>query len=61
MMLSLFGELNGSYLFKAKFPSSKDALCEVWLKLAQWYWGNWPSGSGKFCQCILTILLLSPL
>ena len=23
---------------KCKFPSSKDALCQVRLKLAQWFW-----------------------
>ena len=21
-----------------KFPSAKDALCHLWLKLAQWFW-----------------------
>ena len=23
---------------KLEFPSPKDALCQVWLKLAQWFW-----------------------
>jgi hypothetical protein len=26
------------YLKKLKFPSPKDDLCQVWLKLAQWFW-----------------------
>ena len=25
-------------LNKLEFPSSKDALCQVWLNLAQWFW-----------------------
>ena len=26
------------HLNNCKFPSHKDALCQVWLKLAQWFW-----------------------
>ena len=26
------------HLNKLKSPSSKDALCQVWLKLVQWFW-----------------------
>ena len=26
------------YLNKVESPSPKDALCQVWLKLAQWFW-----------------------
>ena len=26
------------HLNKLEFPSSKDTLCQVWLKLAQWFW-----------------------
>ena len=26
------------HLKKLEPPSSKDALCQVWLKLAQWFW-----------------------
>ena len=26
------------YLNKLEFPSPKDTLCQVWLKLAQWFW-----------------------
>ena len=26
------------YLNKLEFPSPKDALCQAWLKLAQWFW-----------------------
>ena len=25
-------------LNKLEFPSPKDALCQIWLKLAQWFW-----------------------
>ena len=34
-------ELNGPlYVEKLESPSHKDALCPVWLKLAQWFWGR---------------------
>ena len=26
------------HLNKLQFPSPKDALCQVWLKLAKWFW-----------------------
>ena len=26
------------HLNKLESPSSKDALCQVWLKLAEWFW-----------------------
>ena len=26
------------YMNKLESPSSKDALCQVWLKLDQWFW-----------------------
>ena len=26
------------HLNKLEFPSSKDCLCQVWLKLVQWFW-----------------------
>ena len=26
------------HLNKLESPSAKDALCQVWLKLAQWFW-----------------------
>ena len=26
------------HLIKLEFPSLKDVLCQVWLKLAQWFW-----------------------
>ena len=30
------------HLKKLESPSPKDALCQVWLKLAQWFWrGRW--------------------
>ena len=32
------------YLNKLEFPPPKDALCQVWLKLAQWFWRRWKSG-----------------
>ena len=30
--------MNGPYLLRVEFPSPKDALCHVWLKLVQWFW-----------------------
>ena len=28
------------HLNKLELPSPKDALCQVWLKLPQWFWGG---------------------
>ena len=36
------------HLNKLESPSPKDALCQVRLKLAQWFWRR----ISKFCQCI---------
>ena len=33
-----FGKGVALYLNKLEFPSPKDTLCQVWLKLAQWFW-----------------------
>ena len=30
--------MNFPHLNKLESPSPKDALCQVWLKLAQWFW-----------------------
>ena len=32
------GKGRALHLNKLEFPSPKDALCHVWLKLAQWFW-----------------------
>ena len=35
------------HLNKLEFPLPKNALCQVWLKLAQWFWRrrrNWKDG-----------------
>jgi hypothetical protein len=40
-------------LSKIKFPLPKDNLCQVWLKLAQWFWKrflNDPSPFLHFCD-----------
>ena len=34
------------HLNKFESPSSKDALCQVWLKLAQWFWRR------RFLNCV---------
>ena len=41
------------HLNKLESPSPKDALCQVWLKLAQWFLEK---KIFKFHQCIFTIL-----
>ena len=33
-----FGEGGALHLNKLEPPSPKDALCQVWLKLALWFW-----------------------
>ena len=40
-------------LYKQDFLSTKDVLCQVWLKLVQWFL--------RVCQYIFAISLLSPL
>ena len=46
-------------LYKFEFPLPKDELCQVWLKLAQWFW------RGKFLNFVnvfsLFIVIISPL
>ena len=37
-IVSPFWELNGCYSFKVESPSPKKALCQVWMKLALWFW-----------------------
>ena len=39
-LLSPLGKEHDPHLNSLEFPSSKDALCHVWLKLpvAQWFW-----------------------
>ena len=39
-------------LTKLQSPSPKDALCQVWLKLAQWLWRR---RYFKFRQCIFAV------
>ena len=36
-LLSALGKGWGLHLNKLEYPYSKDALCQVWLKLAQWF------------------------
>ena len=44
------------YLNKLESPLPKDALCQVWLKLVQWFrWWRF-----LICQCTFAILQLSP-
>ena len=42
------------HLNKLESHTPKDALCQVWLKLAQWFWRR---RFFEFRQCILTISL----
>ena len=39
------------HLNKLEFPSPKDALCQVWLKLTQWFWRRrWKCEKLRQCQ-----------
>ena len=40
------------HLNKPEFPSSKDALCQSWLKFAQWFWRRFLN--------FVNVFLLSP-
>ena len=44
--------LKTTCILKVESPFPKDTFCQVWLKLAQWFWRR------KFCQCIFAISLL---
>ena len=46
------GKGGALHLNKLESPSHKDALCQVWLKLAQWFWRR---SFFKFCQCIFAV------
>ena len=37
------------HLNKLESPSHKNALCQVWLKLAEWFWRK---KNFLICQCI---------
>ena len=54
----LLWEFSVLHLKKLESPSPKDALCQVWLKLAQWFWRR---KIFKFRHCIFIISKLSPL
>ena len=51
-----FGKERGPHLNKLKSLSPRDCLCQVWLKLARWFWRRWFL---KVCHCIFAISLLS--
>ena len=46
------------HLNKLESASPKDALCQVWLKLAKQFWIK---KKMKFRQCLFAILFLSPI
>ena len=46
------------HLKERESPSPKNAPCQVWLKLAKWFWRNIFKNSS---ECIFTISLSSPL
>ena len=48
------------YLQKLGSPSPKDALCQVWLKLAQWFWSRKPGFYNlSMCFCVFAIAWIS--
>ena len=53
----LYENLLVLYLKKLESPSPKDALCQVWLKLAQWFWRR---GFYNFVNVFLLFLNCSP-
>ena len=52
--LSPLGKGHDPHLNKLASPLPQDALCQVSLKLALWFWR-------MYCLCIFAISLLSPL
>ena len=53
-VFSLFRNKGGSSVNRHDFLLPKGALCKVWPRFAQWFWGIFL----KCWQCILAILLL---
>ena len=52
---SPFWSVNGPYLLNLETPSPKDDLCQVWLKLAQWFWRiRFLNTSMYFRYCVMT-------
>ena len=51
----IYKNLIALHLNKLEFPSSKDALCQDWLKFCN------SEENFLICQCIFAIWLLSPL
>ena len=44
------------HLYKLEFPSTKDVLCQVWLKLAQWFWRTtlpWKKACPFICKTLI--------
>ena len=37
-IISLWKRVGALHLNKVEFPSPKDLLCQLWLKLAHWFW-----------------------
>jgi hypothetical protein len=48
LLLPLLGEGNPLHLKKFEYPPSKDDLCHVWLKLAQWFWRRFSNDTTPF-------------
>ena len=38
------------HLNKLESPSPKDALCQIWLTLGQWFWRNFINVFKLFCN-----------
>ena len=57
-LLSPLGKKIWPFIWKKKleFPSPNNALCNVWMKVVQWFWRRI-----KFRQCLLTISVSSPI
>ena len=51
------GKGPGPSFEKLEFPSAKDALCLVWLKLTNWFWKSWSRISSSY---FLYFVIISP-
>ena len=45
------------HLYKFEFPSPNNAMCQVWLKMAQWFWRRLSVLVGEFRYFAIIFLL----
>ena len=50
LIISPYCKKDGSSIEQTEFTSTKDALCQVWFKVAQWFWRRFLKVVNAFLQ-----------